>query len=181
VPSEAIAKGIRSCGVEKAESKVKSLGHLPAPAAVDRDAAFTVEGVKLQESIAQALRSNREFDQVREVLFVREADHLGLATNVTSHLAQSTLSSAILKPSLSSAARKSRSSFATCRTSNGRKSLPCLRRISPTVSVGQRTACREDSRANSHIFWTSHAGDAEHWDKNRPPQRERAAQVSEVR
>ena len=80
---------MRSCGVGKAESKVKSLGHLSTPAAGYRDAAFTVKGVKFQESIAQALRQNREFNQVREVLFVREADHLGLATNVTSHLARS--------------------------------------------------------------------------------------------
>ena len=39
LPSEGIAKGIRSCGVVKAESKVKSLGHLPASAAVDGGAA----------------------------------------------------------------------------------------------------------------------------------------------
>jgi hypothetical protein len=114
LPSEAIAKGIRSCSVGKAETKVKSLGHLPAPAAVDRDAAFTVEGVELQESIAQALRPNCEFDQVREVLFVREADHLGLAANVTRHLVQSTLSSVTSKPPLASAARKPRSSIVTC-------------------------------------------------------------------
>src|SRR5262249_54055722 len=86
-----------------------------------------------------------------------EADHLGLATNVTSHLAQSTLSS----PSLSSAARKSRSSFATCRASTGRKSLACLCRISPTVIVGPaHTLPRRLPRKQPTFFGRGHAGHA---------------------
>jgi hypothetical protein len=139
---------------------MKSLGHGPASAAVDRDAAFTVEGVKLQESIAQALRWNREFDQVREVLFIREADHLGLATNVTSHLAQSTLSSVILKPTLSSAASESRSSIATRQASTGQA------KPMPHLSDGKCRAdvhvAANDGAQTAHIFWTSETGLAGH-------------------
>jgi hypothetical protein len=55
----------------------------PAPAAVDRDAAFTVKGVNHQESIAQALRSNGEFDQVREVPLMIEKN--GGLNNTTTY------------------------------------------------------------------------------------------------
>jgi hypothetical protein len=63
---------------------------VPAPTATDRDAPFTVKRVKFLESTAKALRRSREFDQMREVLFVREAGDLALAT---SHLAQSSSAS----------------------------------------------------------------------------------------
>jgi hypothetical protein len=43
-----------------------------------------VERVKLEEGPAKAFRRNSEFDQVREVPFVRKANDLALAT---SHLA----------------------------------------------------------------------------------------------
>jgi hypothetical protein len=115
---------------------------------------------------------------VREVLFVREADHLGLATNVTSHLAQSTLSSVILKPTLSSEASKSRSSIATCQASAGRA------KPMPHVSDGKGRAgahVAANNRAQTaHIFWTGHAAACLNAAKNRPPQREGAAEVSEV-
>src|SRR5262249_32946082 len=61
---------------------------VPTPAAADWDAPFTVEGVKFWENTAKASRRKCEFDQMREVPFVRKADDLALAT---SHLAQSYL------------------------------------------------------------------------------------------
>jgi hypothetical protein len=45
--AKTIAKCIRKSGVWEAEADMKSLGHGSATAAVDRDAVFTVEGVKL--------------------------------------------------------------------------------------------------------------------------------------
>jgi hypothetical protein len=50
------------------------LGLAPTPAAADRDAPFTVERVKFEESTAKAFRRNCELDQMREVPFVRKAD-----------------------------------------------------------------------------------------------------------
>src|SRR5215831_2000768 len=44
--TEAIAERIRSGGVWEAESNIKLLGLVPAPAAADWDAPFTVERVK---------------------------------------------------------------------------------------------------------------------------------------
>ena len=88
--TEAIAECIRSCGVWEAESNIELLDLVSTPAAADRDAPLTVECIKIQETAAKALRWNREFDQMREVLFVREAGDLALAT---SHLAQSSSSS----------------------------------------------------------------------------------------
>jgi hypothetical protein len=60
--TEAIAKCIRSGSVREAESNIELLDLVSTPAAADRDAAFTVKRVKLQESTAKALRRNREFD-----------------------------------------------------------------------------------------------------------------------
>jgi hypothetical protein len=88
--TEAIAECIRSCGVWEAESNIELLDLVSTPAAADRDAPLTVECIKIQETAAKALRWNREFDQMREVLFVREAGDLALPT---SHLAQSSSSS----------------------------------------------------------------------------------------
>jgi hypothetical protein len=84
--TEAIAECIRSCGVWEAESNIKLLGLVPAPAAADRNALFPVERVKLWEGTAKAFRWNCEFDQMWEVPFVPKADDLALAM---SHLAQS--------------------------------------------------------------------------------------------
>src|SRR5215831_9275977 len=83
--TEAIAEFIRSGGVWKAESNIKLLGLVSTPAAADWDASFTMESINLLENTAKASRRKCEFDQMREVLFVRQADDLTLAT---SHLAQ---------------------------------------------------------------------------------------------
>jgi len=88
--TEAIAECIRSCGVWEAESNIELLDLVSTPAAADRDAPLTVECIKIYETAAKALRWNREFDQMREVLFVREAGDLALAT---SHFAQSSSAS----------------------------------------------------------------------------------------
>jgi hypothetical protein len=85
--AEAIAECIRSGGVGEAESNIELLGLVPTPAAADWDASVTVE---LWENTAKASRRKCEFDQMREVLFVREAGDLALAT---SHLAQSSSAS----------------------------------------------------------------------------------------
>jgi hypothetical protein len=52
-----------------------------------------VERINLWQNIAKAFPRKCEFDQVWEVPFVRKADKLALATNVTSHLAQSSSAS----------------------------------------------------------------------------------------
>ena len=86
--TEAIAECIRSGSVREAESNIGLLCLVPTPAAADWDAPFTVEGVKFWENTAKVSRRKCEFDQMREVPFVRKADDLALAT---SHLAQSYL------------------------------------------------------------------------------------------
>jgi hypothetical protein len=84
--TEAIAECIRSSRVGEAESNIELLDVVPTPAAADWDAPFTVERINLFENTAKAPRRKCEFDQMREVLFVREAGYFALAT---SHLAQS--------------------------------------------------------------------------------------------
>jgi hypothetical protein len=93
--TEAIVECIRSGGVGEAESNIELLGLVPTPAAADWDASVTVERINLWENTAKASQRKCEFDQMREVLFVREADDLALAT---SHLAQSSSASRV-KPS----------------------------------------------------------------------------------
>src|SRR5262249_38540940 len=88
--TEAIAECIRSGGVWEAESNMDWLDLVPTPAATDRDASFTMERINLLENTPKASRRKCEFDQMREVLFVREAGDLALAT---SHLAQSSSAS----------------------------------------------------------------------------------------
>src|SRR5215472_13763101 len=90
--TEAIAECIRSGGVGEAESNIELLGLVPTPAAADWDASVTVERINLWENTAKASRRKCEFDQMREVLFVREAGDLALAT---SHLDQSSSASRV--------------------------------------------------------------------------------------
>jgi hypothetical protein len=86
VPAEPLPKGISGGGVGKAEADMELLFSLVStPAAADWDASFTVERINLWENVAKASRRKCEFDQMREVPFVRKADDLALAT---SHLAQ---------------------------------------------------------------------------------------------
>jgi hypothetical protein len=92
--TEAIAECIRSDAVWEAESNIELLSLVSAPAAANRDAAFTVKRVELQESTAKASRRKRKLNQMREVLFVREAGDLALAT---SHLAQSPSASRVTR------------------------------------------------------------------------------------
>jgi hypothetical protein len=63
------------------------------PAAANWDASVTVERINFQENTAKASRGKCEFDQMREVPLVRQADDLALATG---HLAQSSSASASL-------------------------------------------------------------------------------------
>jgi len=65
---------------------------VPTPATADWDASVTVERIDLKENAAKASRRKCEFDQMREVLFVRQAGDLALAT---SHLAQSSSASRV--------------------------------------------------------------------------------------
>ena len=83
--AEAIAECIRSGGVWEAESNIEWLHIVSTPASADRDASFTMERINLLENTAKASRRKCEFDQIREVPFVRKAGDLALAT---SHLAQ---------------------------------------------------------------------------------------------
>src|SRR5262245_58637450 len=84
--TEAIAECIRSGSVGEAESNIGLLCLVPAPATSHWDASVTVERINLYENTAKASRRKCEFDQMREVPFVRKADDLAFAT---SHLAQS--------------------------------------------------------------------------------------------
>src|SRR5262249_26559359 len=86
VATEVIAECIRSGGIWEAESNIEWLGVVSTPAAADRNASFTMERINLLENTAKASGRKCEFDQIREVPFVRKADDLALAT---SHLAQS--------------------------------------------------------------------------------------------
>jgi hypothetical protein len=88
--TEAIAECIRSGGVWEAESNIEWLDLVSTPAATDRDASFTMERVNLLENTAKASRRKCEFDQIREIPFVRKADDLALAT---SHFPQSSSAS----------------------------------------------------------------------------------------
>jgi hypothetical protein len=71
--------------VAASESRIEYRIARPRADSADWDAPLTVEGVKLQENTAKASRRKCEFDQMREVPFVRKADDLALAR---SHLAQ---------------------------------------------------------------------------------------------
>jgi hypothetical protein len=82
--TETIAECIRSGGIWEAESNIEWFDLVSTPAAADRDASFTMERINLLENTAKASRRKCEFDQIREVPFVRKADDLALAT---SHLA----------------------------------------------------------------------------------------------
>src|SRR5215471_17945940 len=77
-------------GVWEAESNIELPALVSTPAAADWDASVTVERINLWENTAKASRRKCEFDQMREVLFVREAVDLALAT---SHLPQSSSAS----------------------------------------------------------------------------------------
>jgi len=82
--TEAITECIRSGGIWEAESNIEWFDLVSTPAAADWDASFTMERINLLENTAKASRRKCEFDQIREVPFVRKADDLALAT---SHLA----------------------------------------------------------------------------------------------
>src|SRR5262245_23380080 len=88
--TEAIAECIRRGGIWEAESNMEWLDLVSTPAAADRDVLFTMESINLLENTAKAFRRKCEFDQIREVPFVREAGDFALAT---SHLDQSSSAS----------------------------------------------------------------------------------------
>jgi hypothetical protein len=88
--TEAIAECIRSGGIWEAESNIEWFDLVSTAATADRDASFTMERINLLENTAKAFRRKCEFDQVREVPFVREAGDFALAT---SHLDQSSSAS----------------------------------------------------------------------------------------
>jgi hypothetical protein len=69
--TEAIAESIRNDGVWEAESNIKLFDFVSTPAATDWDASFTVERINCQENTAKAFRRKCEFDEMREVSFVR--------------------------------------------------------------------------------------------------------------
>ena len=52
-----------------------------------------MERINLLENTAKAFRRKCEFDQMRKVPFVRKPDKFAFATNVTSHLVQSSSAS----------------------------------------------------------------------------------------
>src|SRR5262249_36832074 len=86
--TEAIAESIRRASMWEAESNKERLDQNPA--AAGRDAGFKMERLNLLANTAKASRRKCEFDQMREVPFVRKAGDLALAT---SHLAQSSSAS----------------------------------------------------------------------------------------
>src|SRR6516165_6523553 len=79
----------RSCSIWETESNIEWLDLVSTPAAADWDASFTVERINLQQNIAKAFRRKCEFDQMREVPFVRMPDQFAFAR---SHLAPILLS-----------------------------------------------------------------------------------------
>jgi hypothetical protein len=92
--TEAIEECVRSGSVWEAESNMEWLDLVSTPAAADWDASFTVERINLSQNIAKAFQRKCEFDQMREVPFVRKPDELVLAT---SHLAQSPSASRVIR------------------------------------------------------------------------------------
>jgi len=88
---KAIAKRLRSGGVWEAESNIDLLDLLSIPAAADWNASIPVERINFLQNTAKAFRRKCEFDQMREVLFIRKADDFALGA--TSHFAQSSSAS----------------------------------------------------------------------------------------
>jgi hypothetical protein len=91
--TEAIAECIGSGSVWEAESNVEWVDFVSTPAAADWNVSFTVERINFQENIVKAFQWKYEFDQMREVPFVRAAGKLALATDVRTHLVQSSSAS----------------------------------------------------------------------------------------
>jgi hypothetical protein len=87
--TKAIAECISSRSIWEAESNVAWLDFVSTPAAAEWDVSFTVERINFCENTVKAFHRNYEFDQMREVPFVRSAHKLALATHVRSHLVQS--------------------------------------------------------------------------------------------
>jgi hypothetical protein len=90
--TKAIAECIRRSGLSEAESNIDLLDLVSTPAAADWDASFTVKCINLWENVAKGSQRKCEFDHIREVPFIPEADDLALAT---SHLAHSSSASCV--------------------------------------------------------------------------------------
>jgi hypothetical protein len=86
--TETIAECIGSGTIWKAESNVEWLDLVSAPAAADWDVSFTVERINFLKKSVRGFQRKYEFDQMREVPFVRAAGKLAFATDVRGHLVQ---------------------------------------------------------------------------------------------
>src|SRR6516225_7516230 len=102
-----------------------------------------MERIHLQENTAKAFRRKCEFDQVREVPFVRKADKLALATNVTSHLVQSSSASRLALDRKASYAAQARVKASAC--SPGKVPLADLTSsrvcLPPSSSINESSHC----------------------------------------
>ena len=72
-------KGISSGGIGEAEADVELLHLMPAAATANRNAALTVEGIKLEVLAAEAAGRQLELDEVRELPLVHVPGDFALA------------------------------------------------------------------------------------------------------
>ena len=89
--TEAIAECIGNGSIWEAESNAKWLDVVSTPAPPEWDLPFTVERINFWKKTVKAFQL--EFDEMGEVLFVRATNKLVVATDVRSHLAQSSSAS----------------------------------------------------------------------------------------
>jgi hypothetical protein len=72
-------KGISSGGIGEAEADVELLHLMPAAATANRNAALTVEDIKLEVLAAEAAGRQLKLDEVREVPLIHVPGDLALA------------------------------------------------------------------------------------------------------
>jgi hypothetical protein len=77
--AEALVKGISNGGIGEAEADVELLHLMPAAATANRNAALTVEGIKLEVLAAEAAARQLELDEVRELPLIHVPSAFALA------------------------------------------------------------------------------------------------------
>src|SRR5215471_11449084 len=77
--AEALVKGISSGGIGEAEADVELLHLMPAAATANRNAALTVEGIKLEVLAAETAGRQLELDEVRGLPLIQVPGDFALA------------------------------------------------------------------------------------------------------
>jgi len=77
--AEALVKGISNGGIGEAEADVELLHLMPAAATANRNAALTVEGIKLEVLAAEAAGRQLKLNEVRELPLIHVPSDLALA------------------------------------------------------------------------------------------------------